>query len=398
MDHYTYKFRAYPTKEQEETLLQWIGCGRKIWNLMLDLNQKQYKENNKFVFYNQMASEIIAFKADPQYSYLKEVPSQALQQKCKQLDVALKRSFKKDGKKASGFPKFKSRHTDTSGVLLPQGFHIKGNRINLPKMKNLKIKKHQNIEGKIKSCTIKKNKCGHWYVCLLVEQNIEKRIIDENRYVGIDVGIKEFLVTSDSEVVENPKYLKKSEHKLKKKQRQLSKKQKGSKNRDKARHRLAKQHLKISNQRNNFINQTVHSITKNYDIIGIESLNITGMQQNHKLAKAISDASWGLFFMKLEAKTNRLGTHLVKIDRFAPSTKTCSHCKKEQNMSLDKRMYVCHACGYEIDRDLNAAINIRNWSMDIHRAGTAQIYACGDALIETDSSDSTRIIETGINS
>jgi len=147
---------------------------------------------------------------------------------------------------------------------------------------------------------------------------------------------------------------------------------------NKSRILLAKQHNKIKNQRLDFVNKTVSSITKNYDIIGIEDLNITGMKKNHKLAKAIGDASWGLFFNKLQQKCDTLGTKLVKIDQFAPSSKSCSCCGNKQNIPLAVRIYKCTNCGLELDRDLNAAINICNWAKVSHTAGTAEIYACGD--------------------
>lgn len=372
----TYQYRIYPTKSQEETLVQWLGCGRKVWNEMLELNQKQYQDNKKFIFYEEMTSLLTQKKKDPNFLYLKNAPSQVLQQKCQDLGIAISHSFKV---KDRGFPKFKSKHLDTSGIRFPQGFHFEGNRLNVPKMKGLKVVKHRDIEGKMSSCTIKRNRCGQWFVTILSKQDdVKPKQINENNVVGIDVGIKEFLVTSDGEIVKNPKFLIKSEKKLKAKQRKLSKKTKGSNNRNKARILLAKQHNKVRNQRIDFVNKTVSSITKNYDIIGIEDLNITGMKKNHNLAKAIGDASWGLFFNKLQQKCDVMGTKLIKIDQFAPTSKSCSCCGSKQDMPLAIRIYNCYNCGLSIDRDLNAAINICNWAKSKHTAGTAEINACGN--------------------
>lgn len=379
----SYQFRIYPTKSQEETLVQWLGCGRKVWNEMLDLNQKQYQDNKTFIFYEGMTALLTQKKKDPDFLYLKDAPSQVLQQKCQDLGTAISHSFKVKGR---GFPKFKAKNLDTSGIRFPQGFHFEGYRLNIPKMKGLKIVKHQEIEGKISSCTIKRNRSGQWFVSILSKlDDAPSKQLDETKIVGIDVGLKEFLVTSDGEIVKNPKFLIKSEKKLKRKQRALSKKSKGSNNRNKARVLLAKQHNKVRNQRVDFVNKTVSSITKNYDIIGIEDLNITGMKKNHNLAKAISDVSWGLFFNKLQQKCDVLGTKLVKIDQFAPTSKSCSCCGNKQDMPLAVRTYNCYNCGISIDRDLNAAINICNWAKSKNTAGTAEINACGNMSPSRDS-------------
>lgn len=374
--HITYQFRAYPNKEQQNLLNQWLGCGRVIWNKMLDFNKTKYTEEKKFAFHTEMANKLPDMKNE--FEWLSSAPSQVLQQKCIDLSGAIGKTFKS----GFGFPKFKSKHTDESGIRFPQGWHISGNRINLPKMKGLKFKQHRDIKGKMSSLTLKKDKCGDYWITILCSILLPDRLTDiqPENIIGIDVGLKEFAVTSDGEIIKNPKYLRTSEKKLKRKQQSLSRKVKGSNNRNKARIVVARQHKQIRNQRLDFINKFVSSITKNYDIICTEDLNITGMKKNHCLAKSISDASWGLMYSKLAQKCHSLGKILLKVDQFAPTSKTCSCCGSVQSMPLQVRTFECKECGSVLDRDFNAAINIRDWAIKKYMAGTAKINACGDMI------------------
>lgn len=355
------KYRIYPNKKQESIINQWIGSSRFIWNYMLSLNIEHYKENKKFIFGYDMNNMLPKMKKQEEYSWLKNTPSQGLQQKCQDLDTALKSSFRNDNR--FGFPKFKSKKTDESGIRF-NDFKIIDNKIYLPKIKKgIKIIIDRELLGKPGLITVIKDNCNCYYVSISVNVgNMFDKQIDKNEIksaVGIDVGIKEFITTSDGEVVENPHFLKKQNKKLKKKQRELSKKNKNSKNREKAIYKVAKLHKKISNQRNDFIKQNASMIAKLYDFVSVENLNVKGMIKNHKLAQSIIDVSFSSFLQELEWQCKKRGKIFYKIDRFFPSSKTCHCCGNiNSNLTLSDRIYKCPNCGIIIDRDLNASINI----------------------------------------
>ena len=384
----SYKFRLYPNKSQQEILNQWIGSSRWIWNYMLDMNKSKYEKEKKFAFYIEMNNLLPDLKKQPETSWLKEVPSQVLQQKCQDLSGAMGKSFKR---KQTGFPNFKSKKLDQSGIRFPQGWSISENRINLPKLKAIKFKQHREIQGDMTSCSITKDRCGDWWVSILTAyEAVTDKAINPSLSIGIDVGLKEFAVTSDGEIFENPRHLRKSEKRLIKYQRSLSRKEKGSNNKERSRVVLARLHRKVSFQRNDFINKFVSSITKMNDVVCVEDLNIAGMKKNHKLAKSISDVGWGYMYMKLQQKLTEQGKLLLKIDQFAPSSKSCSCCGTKQDMPLNVRTYKCNTCGLELDRDFNAALNIRNWAMRMRfdiasTVGTTGSYACGDMIPSEES-------------
>lgn len=373
------KYRIYPNQNQAIILNQWLGQGRFVWNQMLALNIKTYDQEQKFVFGYDMNNLLPDLKKAPETEFLKEIPSQCLQQKCSDLDKALKQSSRK-AKNKKGFPNFKSKKIDESGIRFPS-FKFEGNRIILPKMVGgIKIKLHRPLLGKKGSLTLTKNKLGRYFISILVTIDESEPVTEINNSIGIDIGLKSFAVTSDSEVIDNPKFYKRSQNKLTKLQRQHSKKLKGSSNREKLRLRLAKQHKKVANQRKDFINQVTSSITKNNDLVAVEDLNVKGMVKNHKLSKAIHDVGWGMFLTTLEWQCFKRGKHFVKISRWFPSSKTCSSCGGyKDDLVLNDRVYVCPDCGFEIDRDLNAAFNILNEGLRIHQntVGTTEINACG---------------------
>lgn len=372
-------YRIYPTKLQQLTLNQWLGQGRFVWNYMLSLNIATYDRDKKFVFGYDMNNLLPALKKQPDTCWLSEIPSQCLQQKCQDLDTALKQSFKKNQNK-KGFPKFKSRKFDESSIRFPN-FKFEGNRIVLPKMKGgIKIKLHRPLLGKKEAITVSKDKIGRFFVSILVKIDDQIKYVEEiNNAIGIDLGLKSFAVTSDAEIIENPKFYRKAEKKLVKIQRSHSRKQKGSSNREKARVKLAKTHKIITNQRKDFCNQVASSIAKNNDLIAIEDLNVKGMMKNHNLAKSVADVSWGQFISALKWQAHKRGKYLVEINRWYPSSKTCSCCSGHKaDLTLTDRVYVCPDCGFEIDRDLNAAINILQEGIRQHNTvGTTEINACG---------------------
>ena len=331
---------------------------------MLELNIKTYQETGKFIFAYDMNKMLPAMKKQNDTLWLKEAPAQGLQQKCQDLDTALKAAFK-SSENRRGFPKFKSRKTDESGIRMAD-YKIKDGKLFLPKIKSaIKIKIDRNFLGKPGMITVKKDRTGCWYVSFTVDvgsrYDYRMPIADIETAVGIDVGIKSFAVTTDGEVIENPRFLKRQLKKLKRRQREFSRKQKGSSNREKARIRLARLYKRISNQRKDYIKQNASAIAKLYDFISVEDLNVSGMVKNHCFAQAVIDVSFGMFINELEWQCKKRGKHFHKIDRWFASSKTCCHCGHiKSDLSLSDRTYECPACESRMDRDLNAAINILN--------------------------------------
>lgn len=391
-----FKYKLYPTKEQVVLLNQITGSTRWLWNYMLDLNKKKYDSEKKFIFMYDMHKFLPDLKK--QHDWLKLAPGQALQQKCTDLDRALKSVWKS----SFGFPKFKSKGIG-DGFRIPQtNGHIKisDTHITIPKLGEVKWKMHRPIVGKIKSISITKD-CNDWYVSVLCEvDDVISGYINKEKIIGIDLGISSFAILSDGTKIESPTFLKKRCKYLKRYQRQLAKRQKGSNNRKKAAIKVAKEHQYIRNQRHDWLHKTSHDLTEKYDLICLEDLKIKSLMKNKKqrsLNKAISDQGWGMFTSMLKYKAERRGKYITKIDQWAPSSKTCSHCgHKMEKMALDIRSWTCPSCGSDHDRDLNAAINIKFWGImatdnalfeKINTDGTSGIYACGDTSTEYCTSD-----------
>lgn len=368
-----YKYRILPTKEQEESLLQCGGNARFLWNYALKTNQDYYKETGKFKFYHELAVSLPKLKEE--YPFLKESFSQSLQMVLRQFDKALKDSFKKE----KGFPSFKKKMLLNDSFTCPQKWRLGKGFVFIPKIGEVKWIKHRAMKGKPKSITISQDG-DKWYCSVLCEYTIPDKAKECDNIVGCDVGLKEFAILSDGTVISNPRHTKKYENKLAKEQRKLSKKQKGSKNRFKQRLKVRKIHNKIRDIRKDFLHKTSNSIAKNYDGIFVEDLNIKWMMKNHCLAKSIGDVSWSEFNRQLEYKCKWSFKYYFKIDRFFPSSKTCSNCGCVQEMPLSKRTFDCPDCGISIDRDLNASLNIRNIGMNT--LGHSGIYACGDSSSE----------------
>ena len=368
-----YKYRILPTKEQEESLLQCGGNARFLWNYALKTNQDYYKETGKFKFYHELAVSLPKLKEE--HPFLKESFSQSLQMVLRQFDKALKDSFKKK----KGFPSFKKKMLLNDSFTCPQKWRLGKGFVFIPKIGEVKWIKHRAMKGKPKSITISQDG-DKWYCSVLCEYTIPDKAKECDNIVGCDVGLKEFAILSDGTIISNPRHTKKYENKLAKEQRKLSKKQKGSKNRFKQRLKVRKIHNKIRDTRKDFLHKTSNSIAKNCDGIFVEDLNIKGMMKNHCLAKSIGDVSWSEFNRQLEYKCKWSFKYYLKIDRFFPSSKTCSNCGYVQEMPLSKRIFDCPNCGISIDRDLNASLNIRN--IGINTLGHSGINACGDSSLE----------------
>ena len=364
------KVRLYPNKTQDQTLNKVLGCYRFVYNHMLALKQKEYNENKKSLGLAELSKYFhgILLK-DEQYSWLKEQNTKVMKPAINQMLSAYDNFFKQH----NGFPKFKSKK-DKQSALFPLEAISKKNHFNDRKItliKSLKdirfrcsdlyFKRLQTYKEKIRSATLSKTKSGKYFLSILVDLPQEEFVkfgLTDKR-VGIDLGIKDFVITSDGEVFENRHFFKNQESKLVRLQRQLSKKQKGSNNRNKQRVRIAKAFEKLTNQKNAYIHSVVNELLTYYDTIFMEDLNVKGMLKNNHLAKAIQEIWFYRFRQILVDKARNNYKKVVFIDRFYPSSKTCSNCGyKNQGLKLSDRDWTCPNCGEYHDRDLNAAINI----------------------------------------
>jgi putative transposase len=366
--HKAFKFRLLPTKEQEVLLAKHFGCVRFIYNHFLSEKQKHYLENKTTLNFNQCAGNLVAKKKEEGFEWLKEVNSQVLISTLMNLETAYGNFFRNKSK----FPRYKSKKNKNS-FQIPQHVSLKEkNTVQIPKFKEgLKFIKHRELKGQIKSATISKSTTGKYYIsflCVVEKPNTHKKT---GKNIGIDLGLKDFIITSEGQRYCNPKYTKKYEVKLAKKQKILSRKQKGSKGRDKARLSVAKVYEKITNSRNDMQHKVSSKLVRVYDLIAIEDLNVKGMIKNHKLAKAISDVAWSSFVTKLKYKAQWNDKEVIIIDRFYPSSKTCSCCDNvKESLSLEERQWTCSNCNTIHDRDVNASKNILRRALAIQSAGT----------------------------
>ena len=350
-----YKYRLYPTKQQEEYFTNCFGCARFIYNQMLSDKIDHYKETKEM-----LKNTPAQYKKE--FPFLKEVDSLALANAQQNLNKAYKNFFRD---KSVGFPKFKSKHkSKASYTTNNQGgnIRIEDGKIKLPKIGFVKLHQHRTFDGDIKSCTISMNKSGKYFISILVESTDELPELVE-RKIGIDLGVSDFAITTndlgESVKYDNPKHLYKSEMKLKKAQRSLSRKQKGGKNRNKARIRVAKKHEKIANQRKDFLHKLSKKITDENQVIVIETLVSKNLMKNHKLAKSIGDAGWYEFVRQLEYKAKQKGRTIIKVDRFYPSSQICSACgHRDGKKPLHIREWTCPNCSEHLDRDINASKNL----------------------------------------
>jgi putative transposase len=350
------KFRLYPNKEQSAFLAKCFGCSRFVYNHFLRLTTDVYAESKKSLRYKEWAKLLTSLKSE--FEWLKEVNSQALQQTLKDLESAFVRFFKKLG----GFPNFKKKSNQQS-FRVPQHFLIDSNGfLRLPKMTPIKMVIHKEILGTPKNVTISKTPSGKYYASIVTELDIPHAPLNGDK-IGLDLGVKEFAITSKGEKFENPRYFQKSLRRLKIRQRRLSRKNKGSSNRNKARLVVAKIHEKVANQRQDYQHKISRKLVSENQRISAESLNIKGMVKNRKLAKQISDVAWGNFLTMLEYKGDIYGCEIHYVDRFFPSSKRCSNCGYiKQDLTLAIREWECSECKSFWDRDINAALNLMLFS------------------------------------
>jgi putative transposase len=358
----SFKFRIYPTKDQEILLAKHFGANRFVFNYYLNSRKESYLgEDKKSLNYYDNANDLTQLKKNEDYIWLKEINSQSLQSSIRNLDTAYNKFFRKQTK----FPRFKSKY-DRQSFKIPQNVLIKDNKLNIPKFKEgIKINLHQEIEGKIMFATISKSTTDKYYVSITCEVN-HKPFRKTGSKIGIDTGIKDLAILSDGKVYKNIKTLKNNLKKLKYEQRQLSKKVKGSSSRNKQRKTLTLVHEKITNVRKDYLHKISTEIIKNHDVICVEDLAVKNMMKNHKLAQAFSDVSLGSFYSMLEYKAKWNDKQYVKIDRYFPSSKMCSNCGWiNQDLTLKDREWTCPSCNTTHDRDFNAAKNILKQGLKI---------------------------------
>lgn len=349
-----FKFRLEPNKEQQVLINKTLGCTRFLYNQMLNEKQTKYKSKDDTKLKTEKEYKI-------EFDWLKEVDSIALQQARIDLKTAYDNFFRK---LKSGQPtnlKFKSKHNPKNSyrtISISNSIRVEENRIKLPKLGFVKFRKSREVSGTIKSVTVSKNILNRYHISVLCEVEVET-LPTSNSKIGIDLGLKEFCITSDNEFVSNPKYLRKLEDKLKKAQRKLSLRKKGSNRRFKQQKKVFRLHEKIRNQRSDFLHKLSSKLINENQVICLEDLQVKNMVKNHCLAKSISDVSWSKFVELLNYKSNWYGRELVQIDKFFPSSKTCSGCGNiKKDLTLKDREYYCSCCGLVIDRDYNAALNI----------------------------------------
>jgi putative transposase len=370
------KVRIYPDLQQQKALSIQFGCVRWAWNQALHLKQQTWREKQETLSCFSLIKRLPLWKKD--HPWLKDADSQILQQAIRNLDRAFSAFFDKRAR----FPRWKTKRSKQS-IQYPQRVKIEGKQIYLPKIGRIQAQLHREIKGKIKTVTVLKSATGKYYASILTEddQALPNPIqhLDESKVLGIDLGIKDFLVSSQRKRVMNPKFLQKACKNLRRKQKMLSRRCKGSRNRVRARKLLARAQERLFFARNDFQHQISKILADENQAVGAEDLNIQGILKNKKLSRAVGDISWGSFLNKLKYKLNRQGKVFVKIDRFFPSTQTCCYCKKvrEEKLGLGTRVWTCESCGRELDRDFCAALNVKDETIIQLKADGHTVSACG---------------------
>lgn len=351
-----FRYRIYPTEKQAEFLASQFGAVRFIYNHFLSNRKDEYLNNKKSLNYYDDAKSLTELKNKDGYEWLYEINSQTLQAGLRNLEVSYQNFFKKRAK----FPRFHSRK-NRQCIKIPQHFKIEKNKLFIPKLKDgIEIVLHQSLPEKQTCCFISKTASGRYYASFLCDIEIEP-LAKLDRIVGIDLGIKSLLVSSDGQTIENKKYYSKLEKKFAYEQRQLSKKQKGSKQKEKQRKTVAKINEYIANCRKDYLHKVSKKLVDENQVIIAESLSVKNMMSNHCLAKSIQDASWGELLRQLEYKSKWYGRTFYQIDRSFPSSKTCNGCQfVMDNLPLSIREWNCPSCNQINDRDINASLNIRD--------------------------------------
>lgn len=372
--HRTYKLRIYPTKTQEVLLEKHFGCARFVYNYFLNESIEQYKETKKSDGYNKQSANLTILKKKEEYVWLNEVNAQTLNTALRNLDSAYQSFFK--GK--SKIPKFKSKKDNKRSATFPQKNKIKNGKLQVIKFKEgIKIDLHREVKGDIKKCTISKTPTGKYFASILTEQEYEPKQ-KTGKSCGVDLGLKDFFVTSDSDKFKNNKYTDKYAKKLKTAQQYLSRKTKGSNSYEKQRRKVALIYEKTTNSRKDNLHKVSTQLINDYDIICVETLNVKGMIKDKRLSKSISDVSWYTFVTMLEYKANWNDKQVIKIDPFFPSSKTCNVCGwVNHDLKLKDREWTC-SNGHVLDRDVNASKNILKEGLKLLTSAGTVDYTGGD--------------------
>ena len=384
----TYKFRLYPNKVQTELLAKHFGCTRFVYNYFLNQRKEQYRLTGKSDNFYAQAKTLTTLKKQEETAWLKDVNSQTLQFAIRSLEAAYTNFFQKRAK----FPNFKSKHSKNS-FTVPQFASVADNRLFIPKFKNgIKCRVHREIKGKVCKVTISKTPSGKYFVSVFTKEEYETSLEKTGKSVGLDMGLKELLITSDGETFKNNRYTRKYEYKLAKAQQHLSRKKKGSRGFENQRLKVARLYEKISNSRSDYLNKCSISLVLRYDTICIEDLNVDGMVKNHHLSKSITDASWGKFVTMLIYKSEWNSKKIVKIDRYFPSSQTCNVCGyvNKDIKDLSVREWDCPNCHTHHDRDVNASINILKIGLNNTSAGTVD-YTGGEEVRVNQTKDHSSV-------
>jgi putative transposase len=373
-----YKFRFYPTQEQEVVLAQTFGCARFVYNYMLRLRTDAWFQRKERIGYHATSALLTELKKQPEYAWLKDVSSVPIQQSLQHLQTAFNNFFAR----RTAYPTFKSKHGKQAATYVASGFRWDGRELTLAKMDApLTIRWSRTIPkaAKVTSCTVSKDPAGRYFISMLCDDVVVSLPTNTN-HVGIDLGLAHFAILSNGEKIAAPNVFRRNEKKLVKLQRRLAKKQKGSSNRAKAKRKVARVHAAIADTRRDFTHKLSTRLIRENQTIAIETLAVKNMQKNRCLAKSIGDAGWSEFVRQLEYKSKWYGRTLVGIDRWYPSSKRCSDCGfVVSKMPLSVREWACPECGVLHDRDINAARNILAAGLAVSAFGEsvnpAQAYA-----------------------
>ena len=356
-----YCYRVYPTNVQQETLRRQFGSVRFVYNYFLALQQQRYEDKKKHLSFFDMCRELVELKHGDDYSWLYQTYAQSLYEGLKNLDAAYQNFFQK----RAGHPRFKSRRNGHQSMAYTQGSFLDGSHIHIPKLGRVKIRLSRSFRGKIKTVTLKKTPTHKYFVSILVDDGklVPKPIQELTHVCGVDLGLKDFAtVANETETTkhENPRFYTQHLPKLRREQRSLSRKVKGSHRYRLQRKRVARLHEKVAHARQDYLHKLSTKLVRENQAVIVENLNVRGLLKNRRLAKHIFDVAWGEFVRQLAYKCQWTGKHLVQVDRFYPSSKTCSECSvKNEELTLNDRVWTCASCEVELDRDQNAAQNLR---------------------------------------